>query len=945
MDPSSTKGRPPTNPRRFRWRRLVGGLLGVWLVVAGSWLGSRPPRRLELSALGWLTATNGTPVLRLRLTNGTVHPRFVVDTTDRRLHIGLEMAEGHWSDPASIANSLTLAVPAGGWLDVDVPSAALKPPVRAQCVVRERLPEGWLRVVSMLPGAMTKDWLLQGLNRVYRPEPFWTDWIPAPAPSQAGDRASRGGLVFTVTPAATGPQIVRRSLPFEPGLLATNRALRVSDGRREVEAGVRVLTWHPAIDGREPSVRRALVTFVHEFRDLEPVRFVARPAAVPEGRSSTPWPVVVELGGEPGGGDGSLTVRYRGGPHLEARLVAPPRVVPAGPVRIEEIEANPFHRWRRFHLPDPDWPRIVEVREDALGGVIVVAHVQRRLDGDGRAPDLGWELRGTGADARWDDPRGPGLRPFTNGAPAALLLAGDRFRLVHPTAPGKRRGSAELVPSENPGVGSGGIYRFRRCRGTERVPWQSMAWERFEFVVAPAGYAPPTATLEAPHSVAVEPRLWELLYGVESAPAAFAEPRFAALLAFHREAIVRSLAVGDDWGNVTGFDHGRTTGGVMGMNRLNHAPAIFAEGWRSGDPRLREVGLLWCENFHDRSIWWGPNQTGGTRYNNIRAQGRTPPEDDAGYLWRSNDSVNFCTKGYDAFFLAWEETGDPRFREALDAQVAYAREHLHTDRGECRNIGDARDFEQLYRWTGDPRYRAEALRLFRELRTKLSTGDLFDQGGKPLAEDPPFIEEDAAGLKVGYAKPYIIGYALAGLPDLALAEPAEPRLTDVVRAVADFLAASQDPLGAWRYPHPQSSRIILSQAMEHAWQLVQAGRRLGPREAHLDAIERVLRQRLHGWERTGKILSGLSGWEFATGSAKSSDDLYRMYAKPADRDAARDYTEGLPDAGSSPPEGIVYCSEVLAYYLKHRPADGLLRPPGADEPLGKVLARLPETAR
>jgi hypothetical protein len=125
------------------------------------------------------------------------------------------------------------------------------------------------------------------------------------------------------------------------------------------------------------------------------------------------------------------------------------------------------------------------------------------------------------------------------------------------------------------------------------------------------------------------------------------------------------------------------------------------------------------------------------------------------------------------------------------------------------------------------RYLDEALRLFRELRHKLSTGDLFDQGGKPLTPDLPFIDDDQRGLTVGFAKPYIIGYALAGLPELSPCAPDEPKLRDVVRAVAHFLAESQDPIGGWRYPHPRSSTVFMSQTIEHAWQITQAARLLG----------------------------------------------------------------------------------------------------------------------
>jgi len=86
------------------------------------------------------------------------------------------------------------------------------------------------------------------------------------------------------------------------------------------------------------------------------------------------------------------------------------------------------------------------------------------------------------------------------------------------------------------------------------------------------------------------------------------------------------------------------------------------------------------------------------------------------------------------------------------------------------------------------------VRLFGELRPKISTGDLFDQGGKPLDAVVPFIDNDKVGGGYGYAKPYIIGYALCGLPELMRYAPDEPKLRDVVKAVADFLADSQDPI-------------------------------------------------------------------------------------------------------------------------------------------------------
>jgi len=176
------------------------------------------------------------------------------------------------------------------------------------------------------------------------------------------------------------------------------------------------------------------------------------------------------------------------------------------------------------------------------------------------------------------------------------------------------------------------------------------------------------------------------------------------------------------------------------MNRLNHCPAIFEEAYRSGDDALRDTAVLWCSNMYDLSLWWGDTPDfGGTRYNTDR-------RNDPNFMWRKDGSVHFCTKGYDAFFYAYEETGDPRMMTALAGQVEYAREHVHADEGECRNIGDVRDFVRLYEFTGEEHYLDQGLRLFRELRSKLSTGDLFDQGVKPLLHlVPPGVGLAAPG--------------------------------------------------------------------------------------------------------------------------------------------------------------------------------------------------------
>ncbi len=753
-------------------------------------------------------------------------------------------------------------------------------------------------------------------------------WLGLGISARGSERVS-----FTVTPAAAGRQMVRASLPLPRDFLRTNQTLVIAPvGGNFERVGLRALSWY-RIEGDHPrSARRAMVTFLHEFDGLKPVEFVAE-AARQKKEKKPDLPVTLHVADE------SFRLEWKDGRAAELKLIAPARTANDAP-RLEVVEENAFYRWQRLVLPDAQWPRVIEFRLDAAGGVAVIAHLQRGNTNDHYAPDLGWELVTTakGVGLQTGDKlklatNKPLTHSFADGFEATCRFE-NQLSIYHPTAPLKRRGGIEIVP----GGKDLWTYRYQRCTAADKVPMQPFSWQRAEMVIAPPGLAKLTSSLTSPHRFAADQKLWAALYG-RVAPLPDLPPTLEAVVRYHRDAIVYSVAVGDEFGNVTGYDAGALHGGPFGMNRLNHGAAIFEGGWRDNDRRLTETGLRWCDNFYDQTIWWGEPQRGGTRYNNWKRFKPVPTET---YMWRSDSSVSFCTKGYDCFWLAWEESGDPRMFEAYQAQADYAAKHLHANTGECRNIGDVRDFIRLYEYTGEQRYLDEALRLFRELRTKLSTGHLFDQGGKPIDPDPPYIEEDGAGLKVGFAKPYIIGYALVGLPELLPYAPKEPDLKETVRAVADFLARTVDPAGGWRYPHPNSSHVSISSGMENAWQLTQAARALGPDANWLDAIEIVLRARIHGWQRTGKMLNGLEGWEYSTGKAKSANELYELYKKPADRDASRDYREGRPGFGGAPPEGIVYFEEVLGFYLQHRPASRLLAEPKPDEPLGQILARSPE---
>lgn len=718
---------------------------------------------------------------------------------------------------------------------------------------------------------------------------------------------------------ARGPQLLRVSLPCPPGGLLAGQGVTAHLPEGPVAADVRVLTEYP---GQPRCARRAMITVPFTATGSAPllVRLEAvdampahpRVVVADDGSSATvtwtDYAVVVKAN----------EVLYRAGGN-ELRLVPAGLAPVAAPVRIEVVEDGNHYAWLRLHAETPEGRRVLDLRVDSLGTLAASVQIQRAEPGDGHTPPFGWQVSGLAAAA----------------TPTSAATALGDLQYSFPARALYGRGHVN--------VDDDGTLVYWRCTAEEKVPLQESAWRSAEIVLGRPGHTPRNALLVPDLPCRVSPAAYAPLYGGGAPLDLAAWPVLADLVAFTQDGIRKSAAVGDDAGNVTSFGPGNEHGGAFGMNRLNHAPAMFTWDWNNGGNAARDTAVRWCLNMHDLSIWWGDNERrGGTRYNNAVAAGQQEHAGDQSFMWRTNDASTFCTKGFDAFLYAYEETGDPRFAEALHAQVAYAKQHVHVNTGEARNIGDVKDFLVLHRATGQQEYLDEALRLFRQLREVLSTGDLFSQNCKPLVPDPPFIDDDAFGYEYPFAKPYIIGYALAGLPDLLRIVPDEPKLRDVVRAVADFLAETVDPAGGWRYPHPKSSSIIISQGIEHAQQICNAAEVLEERGENIDhlinAVETVLQARVMGYMRSGAILAGLTGWERSTGALPEGKSLHDLYQKPSDRDAARDYTEGSVGVGGSAPDGLVYLDSVLRFYLARRPAERLFH---ANPQLQQVLDRVP----
>lgn len=738
-----------------------------------------------------------------------------------------------------------------------------------------------------------------------------------PAPHPGGDCPG-----LELTPSQPGLQTIRQAVPFPPGALAAGCGVEAIIDGQHIPVQVRVLTYHP---GTPRWVRRALLTFTYAFEALDPVHIAFQPVPM---ETQPETPSITGGAFEWAGPNGHFVLDGHGlqysGPEGVSWSATPqaPALANAPEPVTEILENNAAFVWVRQFYPDPAWPRIVEVQADASGATLVRLHLQR-LGGDGEyAPAFGWQFNG-------DVGTGEGLLPhaFSEGQPVTLQGA---LRLAFPDAPFQRKGDLVRTPE--------GSLQYRRSTGEDKLPMQRAAWRTATFVVSPSTAPDPGPSLHYGQQIRVSSAAFAALYPSTAMPDTTPWPELTSALQKHRDGIATASALGDDWGNVAGVPGS----GVYSMNRLNHCPPIFAEFWRTGDARLRDVALRWCENFYDLSIWWGedrPGEFGGTRYNNRAASGQG--EADPAFMWRSDTAVHFCTKGYDSFLYAYEETGDPRFATALHWQVDYAGRMIHTDQGECRNIGDVLDFVRLYEQTGDAAQLDQALRLFRELRTKVGPDYLFSQGGQPIVPDEFFMDSDDVGYLHPFAKPYIIGYALAGLPLLAQYAPGEPGLLEVIRAVARFQAGAQDPTGGWRYPHPRSSTILIGQAMEHAAQLARAAAFLEGRgeeiTPELDAIERALQARLGGLARGNGFLDSVGGWERSTGAVAPDLSLNDRYQHPDDRDRSRDYSEGSIGIGGTSPEGAVYFPEVLAFYLQHRPAERLHH---ATPELRQVLDRI-----
>ncbi len=746
-------------------------------------------------------------------------------------------------------------------------------------------------------------------------------------------------VTFSVRVEAPGRQFIRVSLPFPHGKMKeTQKVLLQSHDGHRIVADCRVLTTH---GGGEKFIRRALLSFLDDFQQTTRHYTVLSSFAEQAGRNPNNLLKV-----------GANTFQFDGQQLLVRRDEEPPVRISVFPradhsttaaVKEEVIERGSHYLWVRWLQWDGQFPRILELRANSVGQYAVRALLQSWKRKDGYAPQFGLSIEGDGQLSYTLAGRNQPLeQPLTLEWKDQQEISFQVARLGQvrfPDAVAWRKGAI----TAEPGIPGWKITYFR-TREQDQVPHQPMAWRLASMYVGPSDMPPWNELLEPPLAYSVPASSWAATYGCQPV----AEPEndiLKAVLAWHRNAMAVARLYGDDFGNVTTLPENS----VFGMNRLNHNTEIFFEFLRTANPDIRKTFLLWCQNYATLSIWWGNLDTpafGGTRYNNMKRDPTSGHADDDSFMWRSNSSVSFCTKGIENFLFAYEETGDPLYAVAFHAQVEYAQKSIHAVKNLCRNIGVAKDFMLLYRAQGKEEYAQHALRLFRELRDYLTEEHLFSESGRPFEKEPPFIQFDETGQKHPFPKPYILGYALQGLPALYKKFPDEPRLVDTIRAVARFLAENGDPTGGWRYPHPRSPWVLIRHKLEHAYQLVEACSALKDKPADvelcLDRIEVVLQARIAAVHRFQQPLDDINPWEYAIGKFPATKNLEEVYKRFEERDHTRDYSEGTVSLTRKiPPEGVVYFAYVLDFYLKHRRPERLLT--GLRPELEKVLSRLAAT--
>jgi hypothetical protein len=618
--------------------------------------------------------------------------------------------------------------------------------------------------------------------------------------------------------------------------------------------------------------------------------------------------------------DGLQVATAEGKPLGLLRAFGPTLATPQPPT-LTAIGNGPFFTWLRWRQDGSDFSREVDLQADTPGRMRLVQRLLRHLKGNDWCPDFGFECSLPGAASVRAAPEpvhflalpiGEALSRHRELVVSAELPGGALLSAANPLALRQHRGT--LAASTSAGALT---VRFSRlepvAKETDNLLLQEGAWHTIEVMLQPGPPEELAATIDTPLVPRVDWRAFDAVYRT-GPPLAVQHPVLQRLVE-QTVASLQGLALkGDDLGT------------LGGLERYNHCAYLWEDWYRTGDPRLRQLALDYSENYNDFSVNWGPDPAcyGGGRY---PPDGRTQPWPGS-YRTRHNDAVPFCTKGFHGFWLAFEETGDPRFRFAAEQQAKWSAEHVHATVNYTRCIGVVTDFVKLFEYSGDRAYLAQAERLWTEFQACQDPDLLFNERGVPSTGNDLYVPEDKFGYEHPFVKSYIMQYATNALPDLLRHRPDDQRLRDTILACNDWMARVQTAGGGWGYPGPTTAGFRWSTEYPHGLML---GYHVEPRPAYLDAIQRELRAIATVFDAFGAIPGGVTPWEYLQGL--TTDELGKRYRLGTDRDRSRDFTDGRLDFGM-PPDFGVYLHVLLRDYLALRPEESLFT---ADQVLGKLL--------
>lgn len=723
-------------------------------------------------------------------------------------------------------------------------------------------------------------------------------------------------------------ETVRASIPVPEGAIPGDPPRWVIRDGQPAPVQATVITRHG--DG---SARRVMLSFP---ADLPPgITQFAYPCAG-ESVSTTSLASVDEAGADISAGPWQVTVQDAalrfttpGGQTLAELRAFGPDLTDPQPPTLAVIDNGPFFAWLRWRQDGSDYTRELDIQAESLGNLRLTQRILRHLPGNGWTPDFGFELAAPGASAT----RLPSAPVRFMGLPvdslisalpelcASITLADETpLSLANPLALKQRRGTIENLPD------AGAVrVRFSRLEPvqdeTQNLQLQEGAWRVAEIVLRPDSPEALAEAIDAPLLAKASWQAYDAVY--HTGPPLKVETPLLRRLAEKYVASIASLpARGDDWGS------------LGGLERYNHCQYIIEDYFRAGDPRLREVALDYSENYRNFSVYWGPNPDyyGGGRY---PADDRTRPWPGS-FRTRHNNAVTFCTKGYHTFWMVYEETGDPRFREAAEAQAEWSAKHVTAGVNYTRCIGQVTDFVRMYEYTGRQEYLDQAIRLWGDFQAVQDPRLLFTEGGAQPTGDDLYIPDDRFGYAHPYVKSYIVQYATNALPELLRHRPDDQRLRDTIIACNDWMVRVQTPGGGWSYPGPTTAGFAWNTEYCHG---LMEGYKVEPKDAYLDAVQRDLRAVAAVFAIHDALPTGITPWEYLTGM--SVDDLGAKYTLGTDRDRNRDFTDGRLNFGFGP-DSTVYFQVLLRDYLKHRPEASLFT---EDPILDQILSMPTQSSR